>query len=244
LKLETLDILIAHKVLNLASELSGADKAVAGAIVDHFNRTTGRCDPSLDRIARLLGLSERTVIRATNRLAKAGIVLKSRHQGHFNCNSYSPNWFYFRRRDSEWKQRFKLLKQDEKPDLSPAKCQSCQVEDDNSVIQTIPKNQSNRTNKRWRADKSILVAESDHVSVGEIRPKSTSAAASAARSAAERRWNTELFKRYAPRSELYATIVETVDLVMQAGATEAELKIRGSGLDWLEGALRSRGVEI
>jgi hypothetical protein len=49
---------------------------------------------------------------------------------------------------------------------------------------------------------------------------------------------------YAPRSELYATIVEAVDLVMQAGATEAELKIRGSGLNWLEGALRSRGVEL
>jgi len=240
MKLETLDILIAHKVINLAADLSGADKAVAGAIVDHFNRTTGRCDPSLDRIARLLGLSERTVIRATNRLAKAGIVLKSRHQGHFNCNSYLPNWFYFRRRESEWKQRFKFLNQDEKPDLSPTNCQSCQVKDDNSVIQTIRNNQSN-TYSRCDAVESIFEAEGVAVKVG---PKPMSPAASAARAAAERRWNTDLFKRYAPRCELYTTIVETVDLAMQAEATDSELKVRGSGLAWLEGALRSRGIEI
>jgi len=242
LKLETLDILIAHKVINLASELSGADKAVAGAIVDHFNRTTGRCDPSLDRIARLLDLSERTVIRATNRLAEAGFILKSRHGGHFNCNSYAPNWFYLRRLDSEWKQRFKSSKQGEKPDLSPAGCQTCQVKDDSSVIQTISNNQSNKTyNKRDADNRDAVVAEDDR---DPGRPKVIGAVAAAATSAAERRWNTDLFKRYAPRSELYGAMVEAIDLAMQAGATEAELKIRGSGLDWLVSTLRSRGVEV
>lgn len=226
MKLETLDVLIAHKVINLDAELSGADKAVAAAIVEHFNRTTGRCDPSLHRIARLLGLSERTVIRSTNRLAKAGLVLKARHQGHFSCNSYLPNWSYFRRRHNEWKQRFKLLKNDDMTDLSPTTSQSCQVEQDNSVIQTIPTNQSYTYQQRT------------------IVSHQPSAAATAARAAAERRWNTELSKRYPPQCGLYATIVETVDPEMQARATEVELKVRGSGIDWLERALRSRGIAI
>jgi GTP-sensing pleiotropic transcriptional regulator CodY len=62
--------LIAHKAISLASELSNSERRVAAAIIDHFNRRTGQCDPSLDCIAELIGMSRRTAIRATGRLQK------------------------------------------------------------------------------------------------------------------------------------------------------------------------------
>jgi AraC-like DNA-binding protein len=63
--------LIAHKAISLASELSNSEKRVAAAIIDHFNRRTGQCDPSLDCIAELIGMSRRTVMRATSRYGRA-----------------------------------------------------------------------------------------------------------------------------------------------------------------------------
>jgi len=67
------DTLIAHKAINLSEELSGTEKRVAATIIDHFNRKTGQCDPALGSIAKLLGVSRRTVIRAI----PAGLVALS-----------------------------------------------------------------------------------------------------------------------------------------------------------------------
>jgi hypothetical protein len=73
------NITIAHKTINLAEELSTAEKAVAGAIIDHVNRKDGRCDPGIDRIAMLTGLHRRTVIRAVDRLDRLHFIEKERH---------------------------------------------------------------------------------------------------------------------------------------------------------------------
>src|SRR5216684_2277831 len=58
------DTFVAHKAISLAEDLTGTEKRVAATIIDHFNRKTGRCDPALGSIARLLGLGRRTIIRA------------------------------------------------------------------------------------------------------------------------------------------------------------------------------------
>ena len=41
------DSLLAHKAINLSDDLSGSEKRVAAAIIDHYNRKTGQCDPGL-----------------------------------------------------------------------------------------------------------------------------------------------------------------------------------------------------
>jgi hypothetical protein len=51
------DTFVAHKAISLAEDLTGTEKRVAATIIDHFNRKTGRCDPALGSIARLLGVS-------------------------------------------------------------------------------------------------------------------------------------------------------------------------------------------
>ena len=97
--------LIAHKAISLASELSNSEKRVAAAIIDHFNRRTRQCDPSLDCIAELIGMSRRTVIRAIDRLHKLGFICRIRHGGHYHRNSYEPVWSRFLQVEADWKSR-------------------------------------------------------------------------------------------------------------------------------------------
>src|SRR5262249_14660204 len=101
------DTFIAHKAINLSDDLSGTEKRVGAAIIDHFNRKTGQCDPSLDSIAKLLGVSRRPVIRAVGALVQKGYFAKTRHGGHFHRNSYMPLWSRFLAREAKWNERRK-----------------------------------------------------------------------------------------------------------------------------------------
>lgn len=107
-KPERNDVAIAQKAINLARGLSGADKAVAAAIIDHFNKVTGQCDPSIERLATLLDLDERTIRRATADLcAKHGMFLKRSHGGKSLRASYAPIWSTFRDIVTEWDNRMR-----------------------------------------------------------------------------------------------------------------------------------------
>src|SRR4051812_48497456 len=90
-----LDTLLAIKVINLVPDLRPSDRRVGVALIEHYNRRTGRCDPGLERIATLLSISTRTVIRSTERLHVMGLFHKVRHGGWSNRNSYKPNWVRF-----------------------------------------------------------------------------------------------------------------------------------------------------
>src|SRR5260370_14673872 len=87
-----LDTLLALKVLTLVPELNASDRRVAGALLEHFNRNTGQCDPSLPRIADLLGLSTRTVMRSNQRLEAARLFNKTRPGARSPRHSSQPNW--------------------------------------------------------------------------------------------------------------------------------------------------------
>jgi hypothetical protein len=61
---EPKDILLALKHIALSQELNGTEKQFAAFLVDSYNRRTGRCDPSEETAAHLLGVSTRTIVRA------------------------------------------------------------------------------------------------------------------------------------------------------------------------------------
>src|SRR5438094_10256007 len=103
-----LDTLLALKVLTLVPDLNASDRRVAGVLLEHFNRSTGQCDPGLQRMAVLLGLSTRTVIRANERLETAGLFKKTRHGGYSHRNSYDPNWARFQELEIAWREKFNL----------------------------------------------------------------------------------------------------------------------------------------
>ena len=96
------DVLFAHKALNIMPGLSEATRRVAAAIIDHFNKRDGRCYPSIERLAKLLGIDRATVIRATDKLHGLNFIRKVSHGGKSHCASYSPNWDAFRAQVEEW----------------------------------------------------------------------------------------------------------------------------------------------
>jgi hypothetical protein len=102
---QPLDILIAFKSISLAPDLSVTEKRVASALIDHFNRQTTQCDPSLDTLAILLGIHRRTVIRSVNHLVSLKYFRRIRHGGNFHRNFYQPLWPRFREVEAEWKIR-------------------------------------------------------------------------------------------------------------------------------------------
>lgn len=51
-RLEPLDIVYAQKTLLLFPGLSSAARTIGGAILDHFNKRTARCDPGIDRLGK------------------------------------------------------------------------------------------------------------------------------------------------------------------------------------------------
>ena len=253
-----LDMTLALKAINLSSTLSGTDKRVACAVLDHFNRKTGQCDPSLETIAVLLNINRRTVIRAVNRFVKLGLFRRLRHGGHFHRNSYEPNWLNFREMEAQWValRRAHRLRFS-RPKMSPIPCQSSHDGGDKAVSQTCISNQSQLTSE----DGSSVRAKSSAVQVAhdpkglprdenETAFKETAHAShvkqtrsrDAARDAAQRRWDTDLLKRYVSEVQVYARIVDAIDLALSGAATEAELAKRGEGTTYIIQELTARGV--
>lgn len=152
------DVLFAHKALNVMPGLTEATRRVAAAIIDHFNKRDGRCYPSVERIAKLLGIDRATVLRATDRLHRLGYIWKVSHGGRSHCASYAPNWCTLRAKVEEWDARMKarelpaseVAPSVDKPDVSEAnvarvrrsESQGCDVKGRTDATQTLRRNQS------------------------------------------------------------------------------------------------------
>src|SRR5262245_7648553 len=199
------DTTIAHKIINLMPELTGTDKRIAAVLLEHFNRKTGQCDPSLGRIARLAGVSRRTVIRSVSDLVRAGIFYVVRHGGHSQRNSYGPAWLRFRELDALWRARFRGESTVDGSKTSPEIGQTCHVSGDEPGTQTFLTNQSKETRSDTsssskeqpteRTDrKGQPINEESSDKRGSVRSGSTKGrqAPLPAHTAAERRWNSEL----------------------------------------------------
>jgi DNA-binding transcriptional regulator YhcF (GntR family) len=246
---------LAHKAINLATELSNSEKRVAGAIVDHFNRKTGQCDPSLNRIAELIGMSPRTVIRAANRLHKLGFIRRVRHGGHFHRNSYEPVWLRFLQAEADWNARRNSRRsKNPKSEMSSCLGQACQFEDDNADHQTLQRNLSKETFTTKSCSSTVEGASKERISLARKDAhralsshgqfQGTPASRDAARDAAEGRWNRELLDRCRDQPALYGQIIEAIDSKLMNGTTEAELRLRGSGLRYLMNALLARDPSL
>jgi hypothetical protein len=144
--LKTLDTLIAHKMINLSDALLGNDKRVAAVLIDHFNRKTGQCDPSLGTIAELLGVHSRTVMRSIRRLVRSGFFRKVKHGGKFHRNSYEPMWLVYRQFDDVWKDRRNARRATfASPNVSLCQGQPRHAAGDRDVTQTCLKNHFEET---------------------------------------------------------------------------------------------------
>ncbi len=247
------DTFIAHKAINLSDDLSGTEKRVAAAIIDHYNRKTGRCDPSLDSIAKLLGVSRRTVIRAIGALVEKGYFHKTRHGGKFHRNSYLPIWSPFRAKETNWKERRAAASRTlASTETSPFQGQTCHLASDSDVTHTFLSNSLNKTslaarleNESEEPNKAVVKAlsreDSREVSYTAVRErfhvKSTSSRIAAV-DAAERRWTTELTRLFTKTPAVFAALIDKIDDTLRNAATALELQKPGSGLHFVLEELR------
>jgi hypothetical protein len=242
--IRTLDVLLAYKAICLSESLSASEKRIAGAIVSSFNQATTQCDPSLGRIAKLLGVDRRTVIRAWPRLEASRMFRKVRHGGKSHRNSYEPIWPRFHELENQWRARFSADKLARDTNVSPLARPTCHVAGDKSATQTHLRNQSEET-KAEAAFSEVPQARNER----EVRKRpsregrgvaprfdfgrgSSISASSfeAARAAAERRWTLALHNHLAGSEKAYGEAIEMIDEALRASATDAEMRRDSSGL--------------
>lgn len=100
-------MLLGFKAIVLHPELSGGSKAVGAIILDHYNKKTGQCDPSINRLTNLSGLNKSSVIRAIKELGKMGLITRISHGGGHERNRYLPSFDCFKQIEESWKNSFK-----------------------------------------------------------------------------------------------------------------------------------------
>jgi len=240
-----LDMKVAHTAINLCANLSASDKRVAGAILEHFNRQTGRCDPGQLGLATRLGVSQRTVIRATKNLATVKLFAVHRHCGHGRCNAYEPNWLGFRQIVTAWEaKRDRAGRQRMSPFSSTRPRQDCHLNGAKSVTQTYGKNPLKESARDFHPVKANAIdtrfdmrdhkEEIDKLSLKALARKPFAPGTRSAdvmRYAAEKRWTDQLRVRLTRYPESFVAIHDVLTEDIQRAATDAEIKRRGAGLE-------------
>lgn len=94
-------LIVARKALTV-SGLSGHAVAVGAAILEHFNRSSNRCDPGLNTLAARVKRTVRHVRRGVAELRAAGLFAVRRHGGRHHANAYEPQWARMRELVAAW----------------------------------------------------------------------------------------------------------------------------------------------
>jgi DNA-binding transcriptional MocR family regulator len=231
--------------------LSAVERQVGATLLDSFNRKTGQCDPSLDRVASLLNVHRRTVIRATAKLEARGLFRKTRHGGYSHRNHYEPIWSKFRDLENKWRSRFGAAARARRTGKSSSGEHASHDSGDADATQTSCTNQSNSTLSetcRDAANGSPIALSFRKGSAMQVQQQEppyfrtpSMRSAEAARCAAERRWSDNLRCELANQVAVYCALVDFIDEALRIAATEAELCRRGDGLKLILERYRSSG---
>lgn len=165
-RLAKTDVMFAHMALHLVAGLSPSARRVGAAIIEHYNKKTGQCDPSIERLGRMLGIDRATVMRATGELCEAdGLFERVTHGGRSHRTAYLPRWDRLNAIVDDWDLRMK----DGNPprrvaELRRSRSQDCDVEGRKNATQTDRRNR--------QKEPTVQVEGSEQG--GEIPQRSTS----------------------------------------------------------------------
>lgn len=89
------DLTLSHKMQLLVSASTDPGLATTAyqvliQLVQHFNLSTARCDPSIGRLAKVCGRTERAIRYAIAELEKRGWIRVLRRKGRHGTNLYRP----------------------------------------------------------------------------------------------------------------------------------------------------------
>jgi hypothetical protein len=83
---------IARKALLMARTLRPAARAVGAWLIERWNPSTGRCDPSVGRLVKDTHFSERSVRRAIIELVERGLFVRAPVGGRLYRIGFRPVW--------------------------------------------------------------------------------------------------------------------------------------------------------
>jgi hypothetical protein len=238
--IKPIDTLLALKALCIAPRLNSNQRRVGAALIEHYNRRTGQCDPGHGRLAKLLSVDKRTAIRATQALVAHGLFEKLRHGGKSNRNFYIPVWSRFREICTVWNEKLKNPRSAPVTEMPPAERQACQLASVDVVTQTYQSNLRLITCESLPTKETDVIARSPAVSPPRSKgPRPVDAALAAA----ERRWNAALHDQFSSSPDVYGQAIGAIDQEMQAAATAAEMYKHGAGIKYILERLRAQGLE-
>jgi len=253
-KLKRSPTALAYEALGLFPGLSGNAHRVAALLVRHRFNKTGRCDPSVGRMAKMLEIDPATVKRATRELERAGLFTKAVHGGYSNRNQYDPNWDFIYRYIADWKESMRTGEPPPLPgaELRPEPAQNCAKDGCNTAPQTHRDNPKKKTHEETGADNPDIHGpsrpdasgsgkeedsrtEKDQELQATMRPRTTKRSI-AAEQAAYKRWMDDFRKHIHQQGGDWECMAELYNLIteaMEKAATQAELKKRGEGLRYI-----------
>ncbi len=89
---DIVDKLVAQGAAPCIPGLRALAKFVLTRLIDHFNTETGRCDPSVETLARDLASSPRAITREITELRDSGLITVDYRRGTGTTNQYRPNF--------------------------------------------------------------------------------------------------------------------------------------------------------
>jgi hypothetical protein len=224
------DLLLGFKAIGLQEGLKNTDRRVGFVLLDHFNRNTTQCDPSLETVAALLGVSRRSVIRSVNKLAHFGLVRRVRHGGGFHRNFYEPAWDLFREWEAAWRgRRREQSRRMRAKNLSPLVGHEGHPAGDGLVTQTSSNNQNKQTITSSSTKLQAIPNQEKARGRSKIAGPMNISSSFAAEAAAERRWLKPFQKHFESDPEIYSRVLEHIDHSFVAAITEIERNHPGNG---------------
>lgn len=236
-------MLFGFKAIALHPELTSASKIVGAIVLDHYNKRTGQCDPSIDRLTRLSGLNKSSVIRAIKELQKHGLIRKISHGGGHERNKYMPCFREFYQADEKWRGAMKrkndwsphnssrtdtVLSMPDSAELQPQGSQNCNISMRNVPTSDVVKKRNKPisiTNTENLEDNCVLFS----VPQGNVvQLDRNSKIARAAFNRAETRLTAQINKH--PKSSF---IWSNCSKKIHDEAARLEMKCRGKGIEFL-----------
>ena len=225
----------------LSAGLSHRALKVGQALIWHANAKSGRCDPSVARLAAETKLSTRSVQRAIGELEVAKVLRRARHSGGAFTNAYAFEWGGLRQKYQKWLSDHGLATATPDKTVTPPLTELSQTPD-KTVTQIREEykkgigegGRSPSAPSRKRADASRLNGFQGECRSKALPPlhflakRNGPPSATVAREKAHQRFDADARKHLSV--EAYEDFVGRVDDETVKQAIAAEVKKRGAGL--------------
>jgi hypothetical protein len=231
------DMLFAHIAINVAPRLSVSARRVAGALLEHYNRRTGRCDPGINRLRNMLELGRATIFRALDELCGGEHPFFERvsHGGKGGRNHYAPNWDVLRAVVDDFNRRMRGGgSASEVLAVRPVRSQDCDGCGLNSETQTLRKNPQKEPSARvdGNGERQATLCQPDRRRLGNKGMRR----AETAKQAAHRRIIQDISKRRDPKlkealfnlGEAKWEQADAAEIVRAGDGLETLLKVLGA----------------